>query len=168
MDPVSPADDLIRRAQAGDHHAFTDLVGDCDERMRRLAYRLMGSREAMDDALQDAYFNAYRKLADYDRRAAFSTWLYTIVYRTCLNQLRTVSRRGSRRRDPKPRRDLFLDVHERPRTSGPIDEHHHALVGIQRRTTSSTDMSFFSSPTSWDSIISAFSSQSSWPASSAS
>jgi len=81
VDPVSPSGDLIRQAQSGDHRAFAALVGDCDEKMRRLAYRLLGSQAAMDDALQDAYLKAYRTLVSYDgRRSAFSTWLYTIVY----------------------------------------------------------------------------------------
>ena len=73
MDPVSPSGDLIRQAQTGDHRAFTTLLRDSDERMRRLAYRLLGSRSAMDDALQDAYLKAYRGLDSYDGSAAFST-----------------------------------------------------------------------------------------------
>ncbi len=92
MDPVSPSGDLIRQAQTGDHRAFTTLLRESDVGMRSLAYRLLGSRSAMDDALQDAYLKAYRGLDSYDGGAAFSTWLYTIVYRTCLNHLRTRNR----------------------------------------------------------------------------
>jgi len=94
VDPVSPEGDLIRRAQLGDHGAFTDLLRTCDDRMRGLAHRLMGSRASMDDALQDAYLKAYRKLGTYDGRAAFSTWLYSVVYRTCLDHLRRRSRQA--------------------------------------------------------------------------
>ncbi len=93
MDPVPPEGDLIRRAQLGDHRAFTDLIRSCDDRMRGLAYRLLGSQAAMDDALQDAYLKAYRKLGTYDGRAAYSTWLYSVVYRTCLDHLRKRERR---------------------------------------------------------------------------
>lgn len=56
--------------------------------MRRLAYRLLGSRSAMDDALQDAYLKAFRHIDRFDGRSRFSTWLYTITYRTCLDHLR--------------------------------------------------------------------------------
>jgi len=94
VDPVSPDGDLIRSAQLGDHHAFTELIHGCDNRMRGLAYRLMGSQPAMDDALQDAYLKAYRKLGTYDGRAAFSTWLYSVVYRTCLDHLRKRKRQA--------------------------------------------------------------------------
>jgi RNA polymerase sigma-70 factor (ECF subfamily) len=88
VDPVSPSDGLIRRAQTGDHRAFTVLLRQSDGRMRRLASGLMGSRSATDDALQDAYLKAYRDLGDYHGDAAFATWLHTIVYRTCLDNLR--------------------------------------------------------------------------------
>jgi RNA polymerase sigma-70 factor (ECF subfamily) len=95
VDPVSPSGDLIRRAQTGDHRAFAVLVRACDERMRRLAYRLLGSQTAIDDALQDAYVKAYRNLGTYDgSRSAFPTWLYTIVYNTCLDHIRTRKRRS--------------------------------------------------------------------------
>lgn len=94
MDPVVRTGDLVREAQTGDHRAFTSLIGSCDERMRNLAFRLLGSPAAMDDALQDAYLKAYRKLGTYNGESAFSTWLYTIVYRTCLDHRRTRARRA--------------------------------------------------------------------------
>ena len=93
VDPVARSGDLLRRAQTGDHAAFTGLIRGCDERMRRLAHRMIGDAGA-DDALQDAYVKAYRNLSTFDGRSAFSTWLYTIVYRTCLDQIRTRNRRA--------------------------------------------------------------------------
>lgn len=94
MGPVTPSPELVRDAQLGDHRAFTSLIRSADDRMRRLAFRLLGSQAAMDDALQDAYLKAYRHLCTYKGHAAFSTWLYRIVYRTCLDHLRTRSRRA--------------------------------------------------------------------------
>ena len=94
MGPVSASHELIRCARAGDHQAFTSLIKDADERMRRLAYRLLGSRAAMDDALQDAYLKAYRNIGSYRGQAAFTTWLYRIVYRTCLDHLKAQQRRA--------------------------------------------------------------------------
>lgn len=93
MDPVTATSDLVLAAQAGDHRAFTQLLEQSDERMRRLAFRLVGSRTAMDDALQDAYLKAYRRIGAYRGDAAFATWLYAVVYRTCLDHLRARRRR---------------------------------------------------------------------------
>ena len=122
MNPVSPSSDLVRRAQTGDHHAFSELVRGCDEAMRRLAHRLLGSRSAMDDALQDAYLKAYRKLDDFDGRSSFSTWMYTIVYRTCLDHLRTRGRRAE------------IDLGSVPEPAGDVDpaERHADLDALGR------------------------------------
>ena len=79
---------LLARARAGDGRAFGELVLLHDEALRRLAYRLLGDRDAMDDALQEAYVKAFGALPRFAGRAAFATWLYRIVYNTCLDQLR--------------------------------------------------------------------------------
>jgi DNA-directed RNA polymerase specialized sigma24 family protein len=50
---------VLDRARRGDHEAFAILVRHYDPQLRALAYRLLGSRDRMDDALQDAYVNAF-------------------------------------------------------------------------------------------------------------
>lgn len=67
------------------------LIRPYDRQLRALAYRLLDDRAAMDDALQDAYVKAFLSLRDFAGTAAFGTWLYRIVYNTCLDELR---RRG--------------------------------------------------------------------------
>lgn len=84
---------LVERAQDGDRAAFTELLKSNDNKMRALSYRMMGSASAMDDVLQDAYLKAYRSLGTFRSEAAFSTWLYAIVYRTSLDALRKRGRR---------------------------------------------------------------------------
>jgi RNA polymerase sigma-70 factor (ECF subfamily) len=82
---------LLRHARRGDAQAFTALVRRHDDALRALAFRLLGDRAAMDDALQEAYVRAYRSLGTFEGRSGFGTWLYRIVYRTCVDELR---RRG--------------------------------------------------------------------------
>ncbi len=72
----------------GDVETFTRLLKQCDPQMRALAYSMLRDFDATHDALQIAYLKAYRKYDSFERRAAFSTWLYTIVYRTCLDEIR--------------------------------------------------------------------------------
>jgi RNA polymerase sigma-70 factor (ECF subfamily) len=79
---------LVLRAQSGDRDAFSSLIRQHDLSMRRLAYGIVGDRGAMDDALQEAYLRAYRGLPGFHGDSAFGTWLYRIVYRTCLDELR--------------------------------------------------------------------------------
>lgn len=90
---LNDEDVLIRRAQEGDAEAFERLLRACDHQMQGLAIRLLGSRSAMDDALQDAYVKAYRHLGRFEAGAPFGPWLRTIVRRTCLDHLRSLSRR---------------------------------------------------------------------------
>ena len=88
---TSRADGLaadVAAARRGDHVAFTRLVGVYDERLRVLAFRLLESRQAMDDVLQDAYLAAYRGLRRFRGDADVGTWLYRIVYNECLQRLR--------------------------------------------------------------------------------
>lgn len=84
---------LVRQAQTGDQRAFTALMRDHDHKMRGLAYRMLGSRSQMDDALQDAYLKAYLALSTFRSESGFGTWLYRIVYRTCVDHIRRRDRR---------------------------------------------------------------------------
>ncbi len=88
----SPAP-LVERAQRGDAEAFTELLRANDDRMRGLSYQLLRSQAAMDDALQEAYIKAFTKMSDFRSDAAFSTWLYRIVYTTCIDHIRRRDRR---------------------------------------------------------------------------
>jgi RNA polymerase sigma-70 factor (ECF subfamily) len=71
-----------------DADRFADLVAEHDRSLRALAYRLLGDRQMMDDVLQEAYLKAFRALPRFRGDAATGTWLYRIVYNTCLDQLR--------------------------------------------------------------------------------
>lgn len=73
---------------AGETDRFLTLVRRHDDGLRRLAYRLLGRREAMEDALQDAYLKAFQGLAGYRGSEEPVTWLYRIVYNTCIDRLR--------------------------------------------------------------------------------
>ena len=84
---------LLDRARRGDGAAFGALVRIFDPQLRGLAFSLLGSRELMDDVLQDAYVRAFRGLARFEARAQVSTWLHRIVYNACLDELRRARRR---------------------------------------------------------------------------
>jgi RNA polymerase sigma-70 factor (ECF subfamily) len=109
MNPHDAERELVAAAQAGDHGAFTTLLRAHDDQMRGLAYRMLGSRAAMDDALQDAYLKAYRSLGGFDGRSQFATWLHRVVVRVCLDHLRKTGRRS----------EVGLEAVGEPATQGP-------------------------------------------------
>ena len=85
---------LVQRVLDGDPRAFTQVVKKHDERLRRLAYKLLaGDRERMDDVMQDAYVRAYRSLRMFRADADLGTWLYRIVTNACIDELRRARRR---------------------------------------------------------------------------
>lgn len=87
-----PPPTVVKAARRGDHRAFTKLIDLYDDRLRALAFHLLGSREAMDEALQETYLNAYRGLPQFRGEAGVGTWLYRIAYTTCLQRLRRKDR----------------------------------------------------------------------------
>jgi RNA polymerase sigma-70 factor (ECF subfamily) len=78
---------VLERARNGDHDAFTAVVRLYDLRLRGLAYRVLGDRDGMDDALQEAYVRAFRALPRFRGDARIGTWLFRITYNACLDEL---------------------------------------------------------------------------------
>jgi RNA polymerase sigma-70 factor (ECF subfamily) len=84
-DYVAPA--VLQRARVGDHEAFATVVRIYERRLRGIAYRVLGDRERMDDALQEAYVRAFRALPRFRGDARVGTWLFRITYNACLDEL---------------------------------------------------------------------------------
>lgn len=87
--------ELVDRVLAGDQQAFTELVERHDHRLRGVAYKLLGDRHRMDDAMQEAYLRAYRSLHRFRRDAELGSWLYRIVTNACIDELRRAGRAPS-------------------------------------------------------------------------
>jgi len=81
-------DATLARARRGDQRAFARLVRHYDDGLRALAYRLLGDRDRMDDALQEAYVRAFRGLPSFRGDSSPGTWLYRIAYNACIDELR--------------------------------------------------------------------------------
>ncbi|MFF1378411.1 RNA polymerase sigma factor [Streptomyces sp. NPDC058308] len=86
----SPRDDglLAVRAAEGDEEAFEELVRRHAPGLLRLATRLLGSRTEAEDAVQESFVSAWRKMPEFRGDARFGTWMHRIVTNRCLNLLR--------------------------------------------------------------------------------
>lgn len=78
----------IARARAGEAAAFRYLVDANGPALFRVCVRITGDRALAEDAVQEALLNAFRHLAEFDGRSAFSTWLYRIAVNAALAQVR--------------------------------------------------------------------------------
>lgn len=83
---------VVDGARRGDQEAFAQVIRHFDPGLRALAYRLLGDRDRMDDALQEAYVKAFRGLPRFRGDAKLGTWLYRIVYNACLDELERARR----------------------------------------------------------------------------
>ena len=85
--------ELIARAHAGDDVAFAQLVEPHRRELQVHCYRLLGSLQDAEDALQETLLSAWQGFATFGERASVRTWLYRIATNRCLNALRSASRR---------------------------------------------------------------------------
>src|SRR3954452_15506278 len=88
--------DLISRARAGDADAFHALTAPHRRELQVHCYRMLGSFQDAEDALQDTLLAAWQGLGGFAGRASIRTWLYRIATNRCLNVLRSIKRRRPR------------------------------------------------------------------------
>jgi RNA polymerase sigma-70 factor, ECF subfamily len=91
----SPSDaELVERVRQGDRDAYGPLLVRYRLRFGRYAFHLLGNESDAEEALQEAFFRAYRSLDRCRDPARFGAWLFTIVVNCC----RTLGARRSRER----------------------------------------------------------------------
>jgi RNA polymerase sigma-70 factor (ECF subfamily) len=83
----------IQAVLAGDREAYGTLVMRHSRMLFRLAYRMTGNEADADDVVQESFLRGYQKLATFESRANFGTWIYRIAVHCALDKLQ------SRRRD---------------------------------------------------------------------
>jgi RNA polymerase sigma-70 factor (TIGR02960 family) len=91
--------DLISRARAGDGDAFRELTEPYRRELQMHCYRMLGSFQDAEDALQDTLLSAWQGLGGFEGRASLRTWLYRIATNRCLNARRSASRRPTKEWD---------------------------------------------------------------------
>jgi RNA polymerase sigma-70 factor (ECF subfamily) len=84
---------LVQRVRQGDPEALGALFDLHGESVYRLAYRLLGTREDAEDAVQDVFGGLTSALAQYDEHGAFGAWLRRVAARTALMRMRAERRR---------------------------------------------------------------------------
>lgn len=117
---IDPA--LLTRARDGDPAAMRSLLLEAAPTVQRFATRLCPGAADAEDAQQDALYTLTTQLPQYEGRAAFTSWLYTLVRTAC----------GRRRRGLKHQPHAPEEALEGTAAPGPSPEEHAA--GAELRT----------------------------------
>ncbi len=78
----------VRAVLAGDANRFQELVEAHQDRVYRLALRMLSNEDDAHDVAQEAFLKAYRKLDTYLTEWRFKTWVMTITSNLCIDRLR--------------------------------------------------------------------------------
>ncbi|MGH3065684.1 MAG: RNA polymerase sigma factor [Gaiellaceae bacterium] len=80
--------ELVRLAQEGDLDAFAEIVRRHERRLRTVLMRVLDDQRDVEEAVQDAFVQAWRSLDRYRAEAALFTWLYRIGVNAALARTR--------------------------------------------------------------------------------
>src|SRR5436190_2436037 len=99
MDEMHDQADLLAAAGGGDEASFERLIAPYRRELEAHCYRMLGSVQDAEDALQDAMLRAWKAMGRFQGRSSLRSWLYRIATNTCLD---IISRR--------PKRMLAMDA----------------------------------------------------------
>lgn len=94
--------ELVERSRRGDVDAFNRIVLAYQDQVYNLCLRMLGSPQAAEDATQEAFISAYRRV-ERMRGPHLRAWLLRIAANACIDELRRRRRRPQRSLDaPAP------------------------------------------------------------------
>jgi len=79
---------MITRALRGDQDAARGLIDAHKERLLAFIWRIIRDHHDAEEICQEAFLRAFSSLDTFSPEYRFSTWLFTIGYRLCLNWIR--------------------------------------------------------------------------------
>jgi len=100
--PLDPDAALMLRVKRGDLKAFEALAEKYKQPIVNMMYRMLRDPDEAEDLAQSVFIRVYQSAKRYEASAKFSTWIFTIARRLCLNEIRRRGRHRSESLDSRP------------------------------------------------------------------
>ena len=78
---------ILTSCKEGDKTAFRWVVTTYQQRLFSVALKMLADEEDAKDVVQETFIRVWQEFDRYDLRRSFSTWIYTITTRICVNKL---------------------------------------------------------------------------------
>ena len=79
---------LVKECLRGDVEEFRKIVEKYRGKTMAMALNILGNKEDAEDACQETFLQTFRNLDRFDIEKSFSNWIFSILYKRCLDQLR--------------------------------------------------------------------------------
>ena len=102
--------DIVARCQRGEKEPFRWVVQKYQRMVFSLALKMLCDEEEAKDMVQETMIRVWQNMGEYDQQKSFTTWIYTIAVRLCLDRLRSMRRTVPMPEDEKVLRRFASDV----------------------------------------------------------
>jgi RNA polymerase sigma-70 factor (ECF subfamily) len=82
--------EIVEKVKSGDRKSFSQLVKRHQRGLLRLSLRFAKDMGTAEDIVQEAFIKAYEKLASFEGRSSFKSWLFQIAVNTARNKFREI------------------------------------------------------------------------------
>jgi len=80
--------ELIAACLQGQEEEFRKIMDIYKGPVMALAMNILGNRQDAEDSCQETFIQVYRNLGRFDPQKSFRNWIFTILYRRCLDRLK--------------------------------------------------------------------------------
>lgn len=81
-------EELVKRIIEGDLYAFEEFIVDYEKLIYNIAYRMFNNVEDAKDISQEVMIKIYKNISKCTDFSSIKTWVYTITYNTCIDEIR--------------------------------------------------------------------------------
>ena len=80
--------EIVEKVLKGDIDAFSEIIEKYEKMVYNLSYRIFNNTSDAEDMTQEAFMKIYKNLNKCQGKQSIKTWVYTITYNTCIDEVR--------------------------------------------------------------------------------